>query len=122
VSSKSPFRSASRRDPVGQPFASAADAWFWYMACHQATTDGARTVAGRSLVARPCEPADIHLATLKLLRSGRLRPHQLRIMVRYGRMMISPDPSRAPQASDCTLWQEAMAELTTALTAKGIVA
>jgi hypothetical protein len=122
VLSEAPSRSASRCDAAGQPFASAADAWFWYMACHQATIDGARIVAGRGLVARPCEPADIHLATLKLLRSGQLRPHHLRIMVRYGRMMMPPDPGRAPQARDWTLWREAMAELTVALTAKGIVA
>jgi hypothetical protein len=114
--------SASQRDAVGQPFASAAEAWFWYMACHQARIDGARVVAGRSAVARPCEPADIHLATLKLLQSGRLRPHHLRIMVRYGRIMMAPDPSRSPQLPDCALWREAMAELAAMLMAKGIVA
>lgn len=113
---------ASQRDAAGQPFASAAEAWFWYMACHQAKVDGARVVAGRSLVARPCEPADIHLATLKLLQSGRLRPQHLRTMVRYGRTMMAPDSARSSQLHDCKLWREAMTELAATLMAKGIVA
>ncbi len=121
MSSKSSPASASQRDAAGQPFASAADAWFWYIACHQARIDGARVVAGRNVIARPCEPADIHLTTLKLLQTGPLRPQHLRVMVRYGRMMMPPDPSRSPQLSDCALWGEAMAELAAALMAKGIV-
>jgi hypothetical protein len=120
--SQPPPQAASQREAAGHPFASAADAWFWYMACHPAKIDGARVVAGRSAVTRPCEPADIHLVTLKLLQSGRLRAHHLRIMVRYGRMMAPPDPGRSPRPADCALWREAMAELAAALMAKGIVA
>jgi len=51
--------------PVGQregvPFATACEAWFWYIRCQTARDEGARFVANSGLVIRPCEPDDIFL-------------------------------------------------------------
>ena len=109
-------------DPHAQPFASAAEAWFWYMACHQAKLDGARGVAGRGAIGRPCEPADIYRIVLRLYRSRRLRPQHLRVLVRYGRCMLAPDPHRPGRGDDLRHWREGLKRLGEALAEKGIVA
>lgn len=112
----------SRTERAPEPFADVAEAWFWYMACHQARLDGARVVAGRGDRARPCEPADIHGIVLRLFRAGDLGPHHLRTLVRYGRMMLPPEAGRPEHARDHDLWQEALARLHRPLAEKGIVA
>jgi len=109
-------------DPLAQPFASAAEAWFWYMACHQAKLDGARVVAGLGEVRRPCEPVDIYRIVARLYQRRRLRPQHLRILVRYGRSMLPPDPHRPGRGDDLRLWQEGLQRLGEALAEKGIVA
>lgn len=107
---------------LGEPFATAADAWFWYMACQQARLDGARVVAGAGKVRRPCEPGDIHHVLLRLHRQGRLGSAHLRVLLRHGRTMLAPDPRRAAHTGDLELWQTALDRLGEALRAKGIVA
>lgn len=81
-------------------FSSAAEAWFWYLACHPARLDGARAVAGMAAVSRPCEPADIHRIVSRLYRTGNLRPQHLAVLVRYGRTMLSTDPDRPDESRD----------------------
>jgi hypothetical protein len=107
--------------PAGEPFAAASEAWFWYMACHQARLDGARVVAGLG-VGRPCEPGDVQRLVLRMYRAGELSTAQLRVLVRYGRMMLAPDPGRPEHVTDLLLWQRALARIDPALRAKGIVA
>jgi hypothetical protein len=113
--------SAAYQDEPTEPFATAADAWFWYMACHQASVDGARVVAGLARVCRPCEPGDIHRLVTKLYRARRLRSDHLRALIRYGRMMLPPDPGRSNGYRDLRHWHEALAQLEQAFRAKGIV-
>jgi hypothetical protein len=113
--------SAAYQDEPTEPFATAADAWFWYMACHQASVDGARVVAGLARVCRPCEPGDIHRLVTKLYRARRLRSDHLRALIRYGRMMLPPDPGRSHGYRDLRHWHEALAQLEQAFRAKGIV-
>jgi hypothetical protein len=109
-------------DPTGQPFASTVDAWLWFMACHQARLDGARSVAGRGAVARPCEPGDIHRIVSRLYHTGVLGRRHLRVLIAYGRSMLPPDPSRPHHAADHVHWQEALARLEAPLRTRGIVA
>jgi len=109
-------------DPLARPFGSAAEAWFWFMACHQAKLDGARVVAGRGEVRRPCEAVDIYRIVVRLYRSRRLRPQHLRVLVRYGRSMLPPDPQHPGRTDDLRLWREALERLGEVLAAKGIVA
>ena len=122
VSSPSPRQPARGGQTPGRPFASAAEAWFWYMTCHQARLDGARIVAGAGSVGRPCEPADIRAVVVRLYHAGRLHGDHLRVMVRYGRGMLPPDPTRPALAKHARHWDEAMARLEPVLRAKGIVA
>lgn len=103
------------------PFANAEEAWFWYLACHEAKLEGARVVAGRGAIARPCDPQDIYLAAARLLDGGHLRPHHLRVMIRYGRAMLPPDPDRPHHQLDLLHWREAMSRLGGALKARGIM-
>lgn len=122
MSRPSPAHQFAWSDPLAQPFASAAEAWFWYMACHQAKLDGARVVAGLGTVRRPCEPADIYRIVVRLYRIRRLRPQHLRVLVRYGRCMLAPDPHRPGRDDDLRHWREGLERLGEALAAKGIVA
>lgn len=106
---------------LGEPFASAAEAWFWYMGCHQARLDGARIVAGAGKMRRPCEPSDINRIVMRLYRQGRLSAAELRVLVRHGRAMLAPDPERSG-GRDIELWERALDRLGEVLRAKGIVA
>jgi hypothetical protein len=92
------------------------------MACHQARLDGARVAAGRGRTSRPCEPGDIHRLVTRLYRLGRLRASHLRILVKYGLMMLPPDPLQPDRQEDCQVWDQAMARLEGPLQAKGIIA
>lgn len=104
------------------PFASAAEAWFWYMACHRVRLDGARTVAGMAAVSRPCEPGDIHRIVSRLYQAGSLRPRELAVLVRYGRIMLAPDAARVDKSRDVHDWQAALVCLDRALRARQIIA
>ncbi|MGH6943924.1 MAG: hypothetical protein ACREH6_06870 [Geminicoccaceae bacterium] len=114
-------RYSARASLPTEPFASATDAWFWFMSCHQARLDGARSVAGLGAVTRPCEPADIHQLVTRLYRSRRLRSHHLTVLVRYGRAMLPPDHRGTDRGADLLHWNEAMIRLEEAFRGRGII-
>lgn len=109
-------------DESSEPFSSASEAWFWYMACHQAKLDGARVTAGLARVNRPCEPGDIFRIVSRLYSSHRLSREHLRVMVRFGRTMLPPDPAHPGLAVQARSWNEGMTRLEGELVARGIVA
>ena len=109
-------------DMSGQPFSTVSEAWFWYMACHQAKLDGARVTAGLARVNRPCEPGDIFAIVIRLYSSRRLSREHLRVMIRFGRTMLPPDPAHPGLTRQARSWHEGMARLECELRAKGIVA
>jgi hypothetical protein len=115
------FVPKSPAQPEATPFDSADAAWFWTVQARLAQLDGARVSAGRGLVARPCEPIDVLTAVDRLYRRRRLLPEHLRVLADYGRQHCRPDPDSRRQRRAAHLWQEAMAELTPVLAAKGIV-
>lgn len=105
----------------GVPFASAEEAWFWFVQAQEARASGARFVAGLGLVARPCEPVDVLRVVDRLYRQRRLLHDHLRVLVHYGRRLMAPDAGRRAEARSALLWQEALAAMEPVLCAKGIV-
>ncbi|MGQ9371003.1 hypothetical protein [Azospirillum sp. ST 5-10] len=105
----------------GVPFGTAEEAWFWSVQAHDAKAEGARIVAGRGLVVRPCEPDDVLRAVDRLFRQRRLVRDHLHVLVHYGRRLMPPDPERRHEQRACTLWREAFACLAPVLRDKGIV-
>ncbi len=103
------------------PFASAEEAWFWFIQAQQARNDGARFSMGLGLFARPCEPLDILRVVERLYRNRRLIMDHLLVLRHYGRRMMPPDPCRVREARAHTLWTEALERIEPVLCRKGIV-
>jgi hypothetical protein len=113
-----PFRTQATRTV---PFDSAEEAWFWTMAALVARRDGARIVAGRGLVSRPCEPDDVVKCLDRLYRQRRIELAHARIMRIWGERGTAPDPRHASERGDARLWREAMSRLEWPLRTKGII-
>jgi len=105
----------------GEPFESAEEAWFWFIAAMKAKEDGARVVAGQSLYLRPCEPVDILKTLDRLYRNRQLTMEHFYVLKHYGIRHMAPDVHRPKEARAYSLWEEAMTKLEMALEAKGIV-
>jgi len=108
-------------DQTAEPFTTVEEAWLWFVRCCAAREDGARFGAGRGEVARPCEPDDIAREVGRLYRGRILRPAHLKVLDRFGRRLVSPDPGAGDSAADALLWEEALDRLATPLKRKGIV-
>lgn len=109
-------------DPAaGQPFASAEEAWFWSVQAEDARAAGARVVAGRGLISRPCEPGDVMRTVDRLYRQRQLVRDHLHVLVHYGRRLMAPDPGRRLEARASDLWREAFGRIEPVLRGKGIV-
>ncbi|MFN4090822.1 MAG: hypothetical protein ACK4QW_17505 [Alphaproteobacteria bacterium] len=106
----------------GEPFASAADAWFWCVAGETARIDGARPRAGCAETPRPCEPGDILRSVDRLYRARMLLPAHVKVLVHFGRRFETPGGGTHPRRRAARLWAEALERLEPALRAKGIVA
>ena len=105
-----------------QPFRNAEEAWFWTMAALIARRDGARIVAGRGLVSRPCEPDDVVKCLDRLYRQRRIDLQHARILRIWGERGTSPDPGALRERGDHRLWREALERMEWPLRLKGIVA
>jgi hypothetical protein len=106
---------------VGEPFATAQEAWFWFIQSYQARSDGARFGADRGQVARPCEPLDILRILDRLWRQRMLVRDHLFVLRHYGRRLSPPNPDRRREARAYVLWHQALNVLEDALVLKGIV-
>lgn len=104
------------------PFANAEEAWFWFIAAQEANQDGARPVAGKGLVPRPCEPVDILRVMDRLYRNRRLLRDHLLVLRHYGRRRMPPDRRRVKELRAHTLWREALGRMQSVFEHKGIVA
>jgi len=105
---------------VGQPFRSAAEAWFWTMAALSARHSGARR-GGGGAVPRPCVPDDILKSLDNLYRSGRIDLAHARILKVWGERGFVPDASRPAERAEAALWGQALARLEWPLRVKGII-
>ncbi|CCG41976.1 hypothetical protein [Magnetospirillum molischianum] len=108
-------------DQPTESFATAEDAWLWFIRCRLAREEGARFGAGRGDVARPCEPDDIAREVGRLYRGRILRPAHLKVLDIFGRRLTPPDPWSGDSPVDARLWDEALDRLSTPLKRKGIV-
>ncbi|PWC36653.1 hypothetical protein [Azospirillum sp. TSO35-2] len=104
----------------GQPFDGAEEAWFWAVQAQDAKAAGARVVAGRGLVERPCEPQDVLRVVDRLYRARRLQRDHLHVLVHYGRRLSAPDAERFREQRAHALWREAFDVIAPALRDKGI--
>lgn len=103
------------------PFASAEEAWFWFIQAQQARADGARFTAGAGLYTRPCEPLDILKILDRLYRKRELLMDHLLVLRHYGRRMMPPDRHRIKERRAHSLWVEALGRIEMVLVSKGIV-
>lgn len=102
-------------------FASAEEAWFWFVRCQQVRRDGAR-FSDSGGPQRPCDPDDIYVAAATLHRRGILsRPH-MSVLGTFGLRGHPPDARCRDEQSSARLWDEALDRLNTILRTKGIVA
>lgn len=102
-------------------FASAEEAWFWFIQAQKARQSGAKISANQGTIIRPCEPADILKILHRLQRHRRLDMNHFRVMRHYGDRMLAPDPYHAREMTASSLWGEAMEILEDVLIAKDIV-
>lgn len=105
-----------------QPFDSAEEAWLWTMAALIARRVGARYIAGKGLVCRPCEPDDIVKCLDNLYRQRRIDLAHARALRIWGERQVAPCVAVAAERSDHRLWNEALERLEWPLRIKGIVA
>ena len=112
---------SASRDDFSVPFASTEEAWFWFVQAQEARASGARIVAGRGVVPRPCEPLDMMRVVDRLYRQRKLIRDHLHVLVHYGRRLMAPDPERRLEMRASDLWREALAFLDPVLREKGIV-
>lgn len=115
-------RPAADPDAFAVPFDSVEEAWFWFVQAQEARASGARIVAGRGMVPRPCEPLDMIRVVDRLYRQRKLIRDHLHVLVHYGRRLMAPDPDRRLEARASGLWREALDFLDPILREKGIVA
>jgi hypothetical protein len=108
-------------DRTPEPFSSAEEAWFWFVAAQEARVDGARFSAGLGLIPRPCEPIDILKVLDQLYRNRRLLRDHLLVLRHYGRRRMPPDEKRVKEMRAHTLWSEAMNRMEEPLARKGII-
>lgn len=113
------LRPFSEAAPV--PFDSAEDAWLWFSQCQIARLDGVRFTAGLGTFARPCDPDDIYRIVNTLYRRRVLGAGHLTVLGRFGLRQVPPGPGSGDTPGECTLWDEALDRLGTALRHKGIV-
>lgn len=113
--------SKSHADAPQRPFATAEEAWFWFIRCQFLRRAGARLSKGSASHERPCEPDDIYRAVAALARKGLLhRPH-LSTLATFGQAGRPPD-GRCPEEQRAVgWWREAMEGLGQVLREKGIM-
>ena len=110
------------REILPTPFASAEEAWFWYVRCQKIRRDGARLETGSGGWHRPCDPDDIYRALLALRRAGALADGHWRALARFGALERPPDARVEEERVFVAPWDEALERLAAPLRRKGIVA
>ena len=106
---------------TAEPFDSVESLWFWFIQAQQARLDGAKSLRGAGLFARPCEPIDVLRVLDRLHRARTLTMDHMMVLRHYGMRMLRPDSSRAKEQRACALWDDAMAALEPHFVDKGLV-
>lgn len=103
------------------PFASARQAWFWFVRCQTARIEGARVIADAGEVVRPCDPDDVYNAVMRLKQGGVLGDRHLQVLEYFGLVEREPDPRDPREKGKDDLWRHAMEALENVLITRGIV-
>ena len=104
---------------LGEPFASAAEAWFWTMEALRARHIGSQWRAATR--ERPCSPDDVLKALDRLYRQRAIDLADAELLRRYGERGYAPSPPVAAERADRLVWDRIMGRLEAALQARGIV-
>ena len=105
------------------PFASAEEAWFWFVRCQRIRREGGTfRRASAAGMERPCDPDDIYRAVIRLLHEGILHREHLTILGAFGLLGRPPDPRQDDEKRAARLWQEGLEKLASVLCVKGIIA
>lgn len=104
-----------------EPFETAEELWFWFIAAQAARNDGARYASGLGSINRPCEPVDILKILDGLYRKRLLLRDHLLVLRYYGRRYLAPDPNRVKEKRAFFIWVEAFERLEPVLEKKGLI-
>ena len=104
------------------PFASAEEAWFWFVRCQRIRREGGTfRHASTASLERPCDPDDIYRATIRLVSEKILHRQHLTVLGTFGLLGRPPDPRQDDEDSAARLWQEALESLAGVLRSKHII-
>ena len=104
------------------PFASAEEAWFWFVRCQCIRREGGRFArASTASLERPCDPDDIYRAAIRLVNENVLHRQHLTVLGTFGLLGRPPDPRHDDEDSAARLWQEALEGLAGVLRSKHII-
>ncbi len=117
---KSPARIGQESKPVVK-FASAEEAWLWFMRTEKARAERAKAEQCSAINERPCLPDDIYSIVSSLYRRGILFDLHLEIMGEYGFLDRYPYVDDDEEAVDWVIWVDAFDTLEPYLAAKEIV-
>lgn len=102
-------------------FATAEEAWFWFMRSEKARTEGAKTDRWNTLSERPCDPDDIFRWVSRLYYEGIMVANHLLVMGEYGYLDRFPDRARDDEITDFVIWVDAFDTLEPYLRERGVV-
>lgn len=88
-------------------FATAEEAWFWYMRTTKARAEQARAADCSSLNERPCDPDDVFNCVVRLYKENTLYPLHLEVLGEYGYLDRDPFTDDDTEAVDWIIWMDA---------------
>ncbi|GAB6052875.1 hypothetical protein JCM17960_16950 [Magnetospira thiophila] len=103
-----------------EPFQDVEQVWFWFIHHQQTRREGAR-FDKLLRTDRPCDPDDIYVIVMKLLRMGKIAAHHLRVLMDFGLAGRPPDPRSRSEEIPARFWDEALDRMVTPLRLKGIL-
>ena len=105
-----------------EKFATAEEAWFWFIRCERAREEGARRAPkGNAITVPPCEPADIIRTLQRMYDTDILLPTHAYILGFYGEQERPPDPNIHEEVLDWVLWIDAFDYIEAAFREKGFI-
>ncbi len=102
-------------------FATAEEAWFWFMRTEKARAEKAKGARWDTLNERPCDPDDIFSCVARLYRGRKLCPLHLEVMGEYGFLDRDPYTDDDTEVLDWIIWMDAFDILEPYLLEKEII-
>lgn len=102
-------------------FATAEEAWFWFIRCDAAREEGASSRDRTLHAARPCEPADIYRWLNALYKKGVLLPSHGYVLGYYGTLDRQPFADVEDEILDWIIWIDAFDYIDVVLREKGVI-